>query len=253
MKKLIAIAFFIPLSFLFGQESLSLIDTTFDYQERFYQNDQLIVTNTIVYIDFDYTNAYTVEQIQANKIDTTHLKQIKHGLWIEFYDKKWRESDSSKYYYYRLKEYNLGYSTGKIYYFNKKKALVNVALAYPELGDSIFEGVRNITYKKGIITWIQYNRFTEDSLKGLYVNLWGYYPDGSLKYYTISDDYNYNFHSLKYDTDGLCTYELKLNRNESYMIKRKRNGRKEIIEKREDGKRIKIIKIDGVEKKRKVK
>ncbi|HTO36981.1 MAG TPA: hypothetical protein VL021_01045 [Brumimicrobium sp.] len=253
MKKLIHIAFFIPLSFLFGQENLSLNDTTFDYQERFFQNGELKVSNTIVYVDSKYTYAYTLEQVQSQNIDTTNLIRFKHGLWREFYDKKWRERDSSKYYYYSLTEYNFGYPTGNMYRFNKKKEIVNVALRYPELGDSIFEGIRHITYHNGTISWIQYFRFSDDTLKGLYINLWGYYPDGSLKYYTISDDSNNNFYSVSYDAKGLCTYESKLNKNEAYIIKRKRNGRKEIIDKREDGIRIKTIKIDGVERRRKIK
>lgn len=87
MKKLIHIAFFIPLSFLFGQENLSLNDTTFDYQERFFQNGELKVSNTIVYVDSKYTYAYTLEQVQSQNIDTTNLIRFKHGLWREFYDK----------------------------------------------------------------------------------------------------------------------------------------------------------------------
>jgi hypothetical protein len=229
MKNLIAIVFSISLSFLFGQESLSAVDTTFDYQERFYENNKLIVTNTILYIDS--INTYTLEQIQSNsKIDTNHLERVKNGLWIEYFDKKWNECDSSKYYYYRLGEYDFGYTTGKIYYFNKDREIVKTALRYPKMKDTIFEGVRKTTYDNGTITWIEYQRFTEDSLKGLYVNLCNYYPNGKIKTYALSDDFNNNHHSLKYNKQGLCTYELRLNRNESFRVKKeekrqKRNNR----------------------------
>lgn len=250
MKNLIAIAFSISLSFLFGQESLSVVDTTFDYQERFYLNNKLVVTNTILYIDS--INTYTREQIQSNsKIDTNYLERVKNGLWIEYFDKKWNECDSSKYYYYRLGEYDFGYTTGKIYYFNKDRKIVKTALRYPKMKETIFEGVRKITYENGKISWIEYQRFTEDSIKGLYVNLYNYYPNGKIKGYAFIDDFNNNHCSLKYNMDGLCTYELQINQNESFLVKRKRKGKKEIIEIKENGISTKIVKIDGEEKKRK--
>lgn len=250
MRNLITIVLSISLSFVFGQESLSVIDTTFDYQERFYINNVLVVNNNTVYIDS--INTYTFEQVQTDSVlDTNNLERVKNGLWIEYFDKKWNECESSKHYYYRLGEYDLGYTTGKIYYFNKKGEIVKTALRYPKVNDSIFEGVRKITYDKGIITWVEYQRFTEDSLKGFYANLCSYYPNGKIKTYALVDDFNNNHHSLKYNKEGLCTYELRLNNKESFSVKRKRNGKKEIIQTKENGLPIKIIKIDGIEIKRK--
>jgi hypothetical protein len=229
---------------------LKNIDTTFDFNERFYQNGKLTVTNTILYIDS--VNIYSIDQIQSNqKIDTTQLERVQHRLWIEYYNKKWKPSDNSNYTYYRLGEYDYGFTVGKIYYFDKKGGVIKTALRYPYLNDTIFEGVRKISYLKGKVTWVEYQRFTEDSLKGMYVNLTSYYPNGKIKAYSLSDDFNHDHHSLKYNKSGLCKYELKLNNTDSYLIKRKRKGKKEIIETKENGNRIKIIKIDGKEFRRK--
>jgi hypothetical protein len=250
MKYQIIFLFSIPFCFLYGQEELKSIDTTFDFKERFYQNGKLTVTNTILYIDS--VNTYTINQIQSNqKIDTTQLERVQHGLWIEYFNKKWNPSNSSNFYYYRLCEYQFGYTTGKIYYFNKKDDIIKTALRYPKMNDTIFEGVRKITYQKGKIIWIEYNRFIEDSLKGLYVNLTSYYQDGKIKSYSLLDDFNYDHHTLKYNKTGLCKYELKLNKKDSFLIKRKRKGKKEIIETKENGNLIKIIKLDGKEIRRK--
>lgn len=247
MKPLITYMFSCSIFLLFGQQHLNEIDTSLDYQERFYQNGRLITTNTILYIDS--VNTYTVHQIQSDPaIDTTVLHRVQDGLWIEYFDKKWNASDPPHHSYFRLGEYDLGYTTGKIYYFNKQCELIESALRYPIVNDTVFEGVRKITYSKGKITWIKYQRFLEDSLKEPYVNLSNYYPNGQLKSYNLSDDFNYKYHTQKYNKNGLCTHELKLNRHESYTIKRK--GRKEMCLIKENGVPIRLTKIDGVEVKR---
>jgi hypothetical protein len=123
MKYITTILFSFFICLLFGQLDLKSIDTTFDFKERFYKNDRLAVKNGILYIDS--SNAYSINEIQSNlKIDTTLFERVQHGLWIEYFDKKWKPSDSSSYTYYRLGEYEFGFTIGKIYYLNKKDEVI---------------------------------------------------------------------------------------------------------------------------------
>ena len=96
MKHSSIIIFIFSFCVLYGQEDLKNIDTTFDFNERFYQNGKLTITNTKLYTDS--INIYSIDQLQINqKMDTTQLECIKHVLWIAYYNKKWKPSDNSNY------------------------------------------------------------------------------------------------------------------------------------------------------------
>ena len=245
--KIITTLLFSTLVFLvFCQQQLKDLDTTLDYKERFYKNGQLITTNLWRYIS---PNGLSIaaEDISLNpQLDTSKMEREPHGLWVEYFDKKWNPVDSSNYYYRLLCQYNCGYTAGKVYYFQKDE-IMYIGLRYPKLKDSVFNGFRKTTYHKAKILSVEYSLFSDDSLKNKYYNMAYYYPNGQLKSYNLSDDHNYQYESTKYNKAGICTYELKHNRNESYLIKRKRNGRKEIIEARKNGVLTKTVKVNGKE------
>jgi hypothetical protein len=222
--------------FLFSQGELKYIDTTLDYKERFYKDGKL---NT----NYDYGTATNYEQAEPVS------KKVKVGLCVEYFDRKMYEADETKYTYYRLVEYVFGETEGKIYYFKKNDKLAHVVTLYPKIKDSIYEGYRIIYYKKDRIELLDYRRFDDVNLKGIYVYSTSFYPDGQVKSHVLSDDDNYQYQSWQFNKAGFCTNELKLNNEEAYRIKRK--GRKEIVEIRENEKHFKILKIDGVEIKRK--
>ncbi|MNU50423.1 hypothetical protein D3C71_393860 [compost metagenome] len=248
MKIVTAFLFSSLVFFTFCQQQLKDLDTTLDYKERFYKNEKLITTNLWRYV-YPNTNGLSIaaEDIYLNPhLDTSKMEREQDGLWVEYFDKKWNEVDSSNYYYRILCEYDCGYTVGKVYYFRKNE-IMHTALRYPELNDSVFDGFRKIIYDKGRISWVEYSFFSGDSLKNQYYNMASYFPDGQLKDYSLSDDHNYQYKSTRYNKAGLCIYELKLNRNESYIIKRKRKGRKEIIDIRENGVFTRTVKVDGKE------
>lgn len=253
MKIVTTLLFSTFIFLVLGQQQLKDLDTTLDYKERFYKNGQLITTNLWRYVDPN-GRAIAAEDILLNpQLDTSKMQREPHGLWVEYFDKKWNPIDSSNHYYRLLCQYNCGYTVGKVYYF-KKDEIMYTALRYPKLKDSVFDGFRKIVYEKGKILWVEYSLFSDDSLKKKYYNMAYYYPTGQLKSHNLSDDHNYQYESTKYNRAGLCIYELKHNRKESYLIKRKRKGNKEIIDVRENGVLTKTVKVGGKEvRKRKLK
>jgi len=220
-------------TFVWAQQPLSACDTTQDWNERFYKNGQLALNGYYVYLDSSGYYDWTMFDFDP-LIDSTKMERVQHRKWIEYFDKKWQPTDSSNQYYYCLCEFSGGYAKGKVYYFKKNGKLIQSALRYPNYSDEEFNGVRRIYYtKKDVIESIYYNRFTEDSLKGFYYNSSFYYTNGQLASYSLNDEFNNRYESLKYNKKGLCTYELKLNNVDHYTIKRRKRGRK-VIEVRED-------------------
>jgi hypothetical protein len=247
MKTLSTFIFFSLIFSGFGQQQLKDIDTSFDYQERFYENGQLIAENSWRLVYPDGTPSIPLKDLYLNPdMDTSEMSLEQDGLWVEYYDKKWNEVDSSRFYYKVLREYDCGYTQGKSYYF-KKNELMYTGLRYPKLNDSVFNGSRKIIYDKGNISWVEYRLFMEDSLRNKYYHSACYFPDGQLMSYNLSDDINYQYVVIRYNKAGLCTYELKLNHQEAYRIKRKRKGRKEIMEVRENRIFTRTVKINGKE------
>lgn len=235
---------------LFGQQQLKDVDTAFDYQERFYRNGELKTINLWGYFDQHGISIAEVDIPNNPHIDTSNMERVQIYLWIEYFDKKWIPCDSAEHSYYCLREYDdYGYIVGKSYYFRKNGEILYVMLRYPELNDSVFEGVRKIRYDKGKVTWVDYELFLEDSLRGYYYNSTWYYPNGQLKLYGLSDDSLKQYETKKYSKAGYCTYELKHYPNEghSYTIKRKRKGRKEVIDQKVNGVRTKTVKVNGKE------
>lgn len=245
MKTFTTLFFFCLIFSLFGQEQLKDIDTSFDYKERFYWKGKLMTTNTWRYVYLNGQPSIAVTNLPLNPgFDTTGMVREKDGLWVEYFDKKWNPVDSSNQYYRILAEYKVGYTQGKVYYF-KKDEIIYTGLRYPKLNGTVFNGSRKIIYNKGKVEWVEYNLFREDSLRNKYYNSSCFFPNGELKCYSLSDDINYQYVTLKYNKSGICTYELRLNHNESCIIKRKRKGRKEIIDIKENGLFTKTVKVDG--------
>ncbi|WP_343631670.1 hypothetical protein [Fluviicola sp.] len=245
MKSITTFIFYLFIFWAFGQQQLKDIDTSFDYKERFYRKEKLITRNSWRYVRDNGQPSIGVNDLLLNPgFDTTGMVREKDGLWCEYFDKSWNPTDSSHQYYQILCEYNCGLTEGKVYYFRKNE-IIYTGLRYPKLNDSIFNGSRRITYNNGKVEWIEYKLFREDSLRSKYYNTSSFFPNGELKHYTLSDDINFQYVGLKYNKFGICTYELKLNHNESYTIKRKRKGRKEIIDVRENGMFTKTVKVDG--------
>lgn len=228
--------FFISMSvstFVWSQQSISEIDTIQDWQERFYKNGQLALNGYYVYLDSSGYYDWTEYDYDAS-IDSTKMVRVKHGKWIEYYNKKKQPTDSSNQYYYRLDEFRGGATIGKLYCFKKNGKLAYSSLIYPKYEDSIFDGYRTIHYtQNGTIEFIKYSRFDRDSLRGFYYNSYFYYANGQLETHSLNDDFNNRYESLKYNKKGFCTYELKLNNLDHYTIKRRKRGRR-VIEVRED-------------------
>nr|WP_294858401.1 hypothetical protein [uncultured Fluviicola sp.] len=245
MKTFITLIFSSLIFSIFGQQLLKDIDTSFDYKERFYRKGKLITTNIWRYVYPNGQPSIAATDLALNPgFDTSQMVLEQDGLWVEYFDKKWNKADSSDYYYSILAEYNCGLTEGKVYYFRKNE-IIYTGFRFPKLNDSVFNGSRRVTYNKGKVEWVEYNLFREDSLRNKYYNSSWFFPNGELKSYSLADDINHQYVTLKYNKAGICTYELRLNHHESYTIKRKRKGRKEIMDVRENGMFTTTVKVDG--------
>jgi hypothetical protein len=110
---------------------------------------------------------------------------------------------------------------------------------YPMLDEDEFQGYLIVKYSKSLlINSVEYKRFSDDTLAGMYINIAIYARNGQLRGYSLSDDENYRYHSIKMSKKGDCKYELVLTDTESFIRKRRRNGRVEIFETKIDGIRL---------------
>ena len=208
MKYTVTILLTISFFSLFGQEELNDIDTVLDYRERFYNSGQLDVQNSM--LDLNSNNIVPANQKKSStNNDSSQLEYQKHGLWIEYFDKKWNECDSSEHYYFRLGEYDSGYYTGKTYDFNKKKELVRTYLRYPKMKDSIFEGVREIKYEDGNITKVEYHLFNQDRSPLFFWHTSYYNKDGILTSYSFTNEAQNRTRFISYSKDGQVIKDYK--------------------------------------------
>lgn len=125
-------------------------------------------------------------------------------------------------------------------------------MSYPKIKGVIYDGTRTIYYRKNKIDYVFYDRFENDTTSGQYVFSTRYYSKGTMRSHVLMDEANFIHYIWKFDKAGRTRYEVKIDRQKLYLIKRKgRNARKEICRIRENGETYKIIKKDGVEIKRK--
>ena len=181
---------------LFCLNGLAQIDTTFDYKKRFYKNETLITKNTI-------------------------NEGEKHGLWIEYLDKNWKESTKNKSKFFRLIEYKNGNPIGKVYDFYNSGKLQMVG-KYKSLNPEIRQGTFIYFSKKGNRNSLSY--YTSDSILNN-----NYYRNGNLMnselYLRGRDMFNYS-NSLWYFKNGNPKW---LNYSDSkqdtsYYLSGRRNG-----------------------------
>lgn len=208
MKKYIVTILTVTSFFLlFGQEELKDIDTILDYRERFYPNGQLEVENSLLNINSNESSASN---------DSSQLQYVKHGLWIEYFDKKWNECDSSEHHYFRLGEYDSGYFTGKTYDFTKNKEIVRTYLRYPKIKDTIFEGVREIKYEDGKIAKIEYHLFNQDQSQLFFWHYSYYNKNGVLTSYSYTNEAQNLTRFITYSKDGQVIKDYKRDEIEWY-------------------------------------
>jgi len=254
MKNILTFIYAIVLLPLYSQHKLSEIDTALNFKSLYYFEGKLTTTNSLVYCNPESGGFYTKEffaSINQSGLDTSKMDLVKHGNWIEYFDKEEQMVTDENYKSYCLSTYNKGYQQGKTYYFQKGGRIIKTIENYPIYKDTVFEGFREIGYKRNKINYVTYERFDEDSSKGSYINISTYFSNGNLKEYVLNDDFNHKYEVMIFNPRGICTKELIVDHLYVLDVKRKRNGRKEIIETVENDKLYEIIKIDGIEIKRK--
>lgn len=210
----------------YSQQQLKDIDTVIDYQQRFYNGTQLKSENRLL-------------SIEKNLGDSVGRELVRDGLWIDYFTKNWEKSDSSAFHYYRLIEYDTGNVVGKFYNFSKNGRLLEMIDFYPMLDEDEFQGYLIVKYAKSLlINSVEYKRFSDDTLAGMYINIAIYARNGQLTGYSLSDDENHHYHSITMSKRGYCKYELVITDTESFIRKKRRNGRVEIFETKTDGIRV---------------
>lgn len=236
-----------------SQPQLSDIDTVLDYKSRFFRNDTLITTNSIIYWD-SLGKAY-IEDIPDYNLRQRYRpsNSVNHGLWVYYWDKKWRKCDKNNAEFYQLFEYNYDTFIGKSYTFNKKNELLHSTEPYPIYEGEKFDGYLKIQYKKGRINSAEYRLWDSDSLWYNYTNHTTYYDNGNIQSYTLHDGINKRYRMMSFNEDGFCRVDYKNDGAHWYNIQRKRTKKhlKEIeLIKNANGERIEIYSKDGVEIKR---
>ncbi len=225
-----------------SQPQLSEIDTVLDYKSRFFRNDTLLAANEYVFWDstFGWFSTHRPNQIKRLDVSKPHL----NGLWIHYYDKKWNDSDSNNFAFYELTQYSFGRWIKKSFTFNKKHELLFSEEPYPIFENEVFNGYLKLSYQNGAVCSAEYKQWEEDIFKNFHFNFTQFYNDGSIRSFSFLDDANYRYRSIINDKSGFCTYDLKLDKDESYRIERKKNGTriKEIVHIKEDGQGVVIFK-----------
>ena len=242
-----------PNQFGLAQPQLSEIDTVLDYKSRFFRNDSLNCMNQSIYRDSATGLFYFDESQLPNRLGKSCFYILKHGLWVYYWDKKWKECDKSNAAYYQLFEYNHDTFTGKAYALNKKNELLHSIEPYPIFENEVFNGYLKLSYKNGAIYSAEYLRWLNDSLRLQYINQTFYYPNGEIISHSLHDDINRRYRLMAFDDDGFCRVDYKNDGVNWYNIQRRRTKKhlKEIVLiKDENGERIEIYSKDGVEIKR---
>jgi hypothetical protein len=243
--------FWIQLSF--SQPQLSEIDTVLDYKSRFFRNDTLLATNEYLYWDsIQKKYVYEIPEYYQ-KPRHPYFETVNHGLWVFYWDKKWRECDKSDAAYYQLFEYNYDTFIGKAYTFNSKNELLHSIEPYPIFENEVFNGYLKLSYQNGVVYSAEYRRWVDESLRFQYLNETYYYPNGGVISHTLHDNINKRYRMMSFDDDGFCRVDYKNDETDWYNIQRKRTKKhlKQIeLIKNVNGDKIEIYSKDGVEIKR---
>lgn len=251
VKLILIIICFSTTQISLSQPQLSDIDTVLDYKSRFFRNDTLIAPNEFVYWDSIHGWFSTDRPHQMRNFDVS--KPSPHGLWIHYYDRKWKDSDSNNYAFYVLTQYSLGRWIKKSYTFNTKNELLFSEEPYPLFENEEFKGYLKLSYKNGAIYSAEYRRWLNDSLRLQYINETYYYPNGVVINHTLFDDISKSYRMMSFNEDGFCRVDYKNDGAHWCNIQRKRTKKhlKEIeIIKNANGERIEIYSKDGLEIKR---
>jgi hypothetical protein len=216
-----------------GQIPYTKLDSQLDFRERFYEKGELTTTNSFLYLDSNIV--YRLEDLEELGIDPFRLERVKHGKWITYYDKNWRETDQRKFDFYSLEEFEFGIIRGKAYYFSKDDKLHHVTQRYPSYFDSTFNGYRIIWYdNKERIKSVQYELFKSPDSPGYY-NYTVYFPDGTIKSFSLADDRTASYHVVEYNKRGKILYELRNDEDGTYKLKQRLFGWVIIKETLEEG------------------
>jgi len=236
-----------PNQFGLAQPQLSEIDTILDYKSRFFRNDSLNCMNQSIYRDSATGLFYFDESQLASRLGKSCFYILKHGLWVYFWDKKWKECDKSNAAYYQLFEYNHDTFIGKAYTFNKNNELLHSIEPYPIFENEVFNGYLKLSYQNEVVYSAEYKQWEDDIFKNFYFNYTQFYSNGSIQSFSFLDDAKYRHRTIIIDKSGFCTFDLKLDKYDSYRIERKKNGTriKEIIRIKEDNQGLVIFKKNG--------
>lgn len=206
-------------SYCIAQMPYNQLDNQLDFEERFFEKDQLLTTNEFLYLDSNIV--YRKEDLEELGMDLFRFERVKHGKWVNYYDKNWNEVDVRKFEYFSLAEYQYGIIHGKAYYFTQDKKLHHTTLRYPPYFDSVFQGYRIIWYDgKERAQSAQYELFKTEGAPR-YSNNTVYFPDGSIKSFSLADDRTASYHVVEFNKRGKITYELRNDEQQTYKLRQK--------------------------------
>jgi hypothetical protein len=236
---------------VFAQIPYAKLDSQLDFQERFYNKGELTTTNSFLYLDSNIV--YRLEDLQELGIDPFRLERVKHGKWISYYDKNWRETDQRKFDYYSLEEFEFGIIRGKAYYFSKDDKLHHVTQRYPSYFDSTFNGYRIVWYdNKERIKSVQYELFKSPDNAAGYYNYTVYFPDGTIKSFSLADDRTASYHVVEFNKRGKILYELRNDEQATYKLQQRLFGWIIIKETLEEGVNYRYRYVFGKLRKKKI-
>lgn len=223
----------------YSQVPLMELDTSIDYQEQFYFNGKLQLDSFYVFKDTNTNTYYDLDHFTyPGTIDTTKMLKVRHGKWIFYFDKRKQESSKSQHEYYTLTEYSAGYSRNG-YIFRKDGSLYESFIKHPKIGDSIFNGIREISYdKKGRIKKVEYDLFKENKDNRGYINVTYYRKDGTMKEYILIDDYLDKHFSKKFNRKEEIIYDYVWDTETFKISKWSSNLRKKKVTEYLNGKKL---------------
>tara|TARA_R110002096_G_scaffold132768_3_gene283325 strand:- start:117012 stop:118181 length:1170 start_codon:yes stop_codon:yes gene_type:complete len=203
---------------ILSYKSNAQIDTAIDWQERFYQNDSLIVTNILI-------------------------NGFKEGLWIEFLDKNWKDCPKEKSKYYRLIEYDRGESVGKVYdFYNSGK--IQMVGEYENITSDVRKGTFIWFSKAGLRTsltnysadtLIKHSYYSNGNLKSKelklrgrdifsYTNSYWYFKNGKPKWFSYHDSRKDSSYYLSGRKNGSIDFQDISSNGKYERIRQNRKG-----------------------------
>jgi hypothetical protein len=239
MKIIILSVFVLIYNHIYSQYQIISEDTLIYNKEFRYKLLSTIPKNEFIYVGFDTLNkkqvyySDSIELINNTNITKSNIRKIESGLWIKYFDKDFNYCSKEKMNFYKILNYQNGYSYQNIYLFNKKNKIINITKNYPTLNnDSIsFCGFKVIYFnKKEKIKAIELKQFVDDTtyLKSFYFNYTTYFNNLYPKDFSFSDEKKEIYITKQFNKKNIIIYELLIDRKqkENYLIKKSRNGKK---------------------------